>query len=442
MRGIFGLALATVAGLVGQSLADTTVATPGGVNDIIITPDNILNSTTDRTPAGSNSKVILKTNSAQDTALPISVVNNFGDNMYVYLTGQDSSGTPVLLGANGQFVYPSADGSGVPAEITANIALPLGSQGSTTQITLPQALISARIWLAQGQLKFYTVKDGNGVSAIVEPSAANPSDPSAGVQWGFIEFNYDGTTIYANISFVDFAGIPLGMGLTLTTGEQQIIQGLQGGSINKICNDAKSQAAADGSIWDRLCVTSSSGQALRVLAPNLYESGNPGQFGTYYDDYINQVWSQYTNNDLTINTQTGAGNVACRVSGDQLSCAGDNRAYPKPVIADIWGCNSGPFAIIGSDNDVHRAVVPRLCAAFDRSTLLINGGNLQPSLSATSYYTVSPTNHYSRIIHNYETNGLGYAFSYDDVNPDGENVAGEISGSGVSNLKVTVGGWS
>ncbi|KAI1313310.1 glycoside hydrolase family 64 protein [Xylaria venustula] len=442
MRGFFGLALATVAGLVGQSLADTTVATPGGVSDIIITPDNILNSTTDRTNPGTNSKVILKTNSAQDTALPISIVNNFGANMYVYLTGQDSSNVPVLLGANGQFVYPSADNSGVPAEITANIAIPLGAQGSTTQITLPQALISARIWLAQGQLKFYTVKDGNGVSAIVEPSAANPSDPSAGVQWGFIEFNYDGTTIYANISFVDFAGIPLGMGLTLTTGEQQIIQGLQAGSISNICNDLKSQAAADGSIWDRLCVTSSSGQALRVLAPNLYESANPGQFGSYYDNYINQVWSQYTNNDLTINTQISAGNVACRVSGDQLSCAGDNRAYPKPVIADIWGCNSGPFAIIGTDNDVHRAVVPRLCAAFDRSTLLLSGGNLQPSLPATSYYTVSPTNHYSRIIHNYETNGLGYAFSFDDVNPDGENVAGEISGSGVSNLKVTVGGWS
>ncbi|KAI1347822.1 glycoside hydrolase family 64 protein [Xylaria sp. FL0043] len=437
MRGYFGLAVATLAGLVGQSLA--TVVRPGGVDDIVITADNIINSTTTRQIG--NAK-ILKTNAAQAGAFPISVVNNFGSGMYMYLTGQDSSGTPVLLGANGQFVYPQADGTGVPQEITANIALPLSGQGSTTQITLPQALISARIWLAQGQLKFYTVRDGNGVSAIVEPSAANPNDPSAGIQWGFIEFNYDGTNIFANISFVDFVGIPLGMGLTLASGESQIVQGLVGGSVSSICSGVDQQSASDGSIWNRLCYTSSSGQALRVLAPNLYESANPGQFGTYYDGYINQVWSQYTNQDLTINTQTGAGNVACRVSGDQLNCAGDNRAYPKPTIADIWGCNSGPFAIIDSDNDIHRAVVPRLCAAFERSTLLLSGGNVQPSLPSTSYYTVSPTNHYARLVHQYEVGGLGYAFSYDDVNPDGENAAGTVSGANPSNLKVTVGGWS
>ncbi|KAI0803722.1 glycoside hydrolase family 64 protein [Xylaria sp. FL0064] len=438
MRGYFGLAVATLAGLVGQSFA--TVVRPGGVDDIVITADNILNSTTTRQIG--DTKTILKTNAAQAGALPISVVNNFGGGMYMYLTGQDSSGTPVLLGANGQFVYPQADGTGVPQEITANIALPLNGQGSTTQITLPQALISARLWIAQGQLKFYTVRDGNGVSAIVEPSAANPNDPSAGIQWGFIEFNYDGTNIFANISFVDFVGIPLGMGLTLSSGESQIVQGLVGGSVSSICSGVNQQAASDGSIWNRLCYTSSSGQALRVLAPNLYESGNPGQFGSYYDGYVNQVWSQYTNQDLTINTQTGAGNVACRVSGDQLNCAGDNRAYPKPTIGDIWGCNSGPFAIIGSDNDIHRAVVPRLCAAFERSTLLLSGGNVQPSLPSTSYYTVSPTNHYARIVHQYEVGGLGYAFSYDDVNPDGENAAGTVSGANPSNLKVTVGGWS
>ncbi|GAW19380.1 hypothetical protein ANO14919_088660 [Xylariales sp. No.14919] len=439
MRGVFGLAVATLAGLLGQSLADPTIARPGGIKDIIITEDNILNSTTVRDFEANS---VLKTNSAQAGAFPISVTNNFDSGMYMYLTGKDSSGTPVLLGANGQFVYPQADGTGVPQEIIANVALPLNAKGQTTQIILPQALISARIWLAHGQLKFYTVRDGNGVSAIVEPSAANPNDPSAGIQWGFIEFNYDGTTIYANISFVDFVGIPLGMGLTLATGEQQVVQGLQGGAVNNICNGMKQQASADGQIWDRLCTTTASGQALRVLAPNLYESGNPGQFGSYYDGYVNQVWNQYAGQDLVINTQTGAGNVACRTANNQLTCAGDNRAYPKPTVADIWGCNSGPFAIIGSDNDVHRAVVPRLCAAFTRSTLLLSGGNVQPSLGASSYYTVSPTNHYSRVVHQYEVNGIGYAFSYDDVNPDGENASGTVAGANPTLLKVTVGGWS
>ncbi|KAI1113248.1 glycoside hydrolase family 64 protein [Nemania sp. NC0429] len=433
MRGLFGLAVAALAGLIAQAAADPIVAHPGGVDDIIITEDNILNSTIIRK---------LKTGAAQSGSLPISVVNNFDSGMYMYITGRDSSGLPCLLGANGQFVYPQADNTGVPKEIIANTALPLNNKGQTTTITLPQALISARIWFSHGQLRFYTVRDGNGASAIVEPSAANPNDPSAGVQWGFIEFNFDGTTIFANISFVDFVGLTLGMGLTLASGQQQIIQGLQAGAVNNICNDAKQQAGADRQTWDRLCITSPSGQALRVLSPNLYVSGNPDQFSGYYDNYVNQVWSQYTNQDLIINTQAAAGNVACRASGNQLTCAGDNRAYPKPTTADIWGCNSGPFAIIPSDNDVHRAVVPRLCAAFTRSTLLLAGGNVQPSLGTNSYYTVSPTSHYSRIVHKYETNGLGYAFSYDDVNPNGQNAAGVVAGANPTNLKITVGGWS
>ncbi|KAI0401948.1 glycoside hydrolase family 64 protein [Xylaria palmicola] len=433
MRGLLGLAAATLASFFALAVADPTIAHPGGVDDIIITEKNILNSTTIKQ---------FKASAAQAGPLTISVVNNFDSGMYMYITGRDSSGKPCLLGANGQYVYPQADGTGVPKEIVANFALPLNGKGQTSQITLPQALISARIWFSRGQLKFYTVRDGNGVSAIVEPAAANPNDPSSGIQWGFIEFNYDGTTIYANISFVDFVGMPLGMGLTLGSGEQQIVQGLQAGSVENICNGVKDQNRADGQIWDKLCVTSSSGQALRVLSPNLYASGNPSAFSGYYDNYVNQVWNQYSSQDLTINTQAGAGKVACRVANNQLTCAGDNRAYPKPTTADIWGCNSGPFAIIASDNDVHRAVVPRLCAAFTRTTLLLAGGNVQPSLGQSSYYTMDPTSHYSRIVHKYETNNLGYAFSYDDVNPDGQNAAGVVAGSNPTNLKVTVGGWS
>ncbi|GAP90955.1 putative glycoside hydrolase family 64 protein [Rosellinia necatrix] len=433
MRGFFGLAAATLAGLVAQSMAGPTIVRPGGVDDIVITEHNILNSTT---------TLVSHPKAARSGPLPISIVNNFDNGMFMYVTGRDSSGKPCLLGANGQYVYPQADGTGVPKEIVANIAIPLNNKGGTSQITLPQALISARIWFARGQLKFYTVRDGNGVSAIVEPSAANPADPSAGIQWGFIEFNYDGTTIYANISFVDFVGLPLGMGLTLAGGQQQIVKGLQNGAVNNICNGVKAQARADGQIWDRLCQTSSSGQALRVLAPNLYVSGNPGSFGSYYSSYVDQVWSKYSNENLMINTQAAAGTVACRVSNNQLNCNGDNRSYAKPSVGDIWGCNSGPFAIIGSDNDVHRAVVPRLCAAFTRSTLLLAGGNVQPSLGVNSYYTVNPTSHYSRIVHQYETDGIGYAFSYDDVNPSGQNAAGVVAGPNPTNLKITIGNWS
>ena len=57
-----------------------------------------------------------------------------------------------------------------------------------------------------------------------------------------------------------------------------------------------------------------------------------------------------------------------------------------------------------------RAVVPRLCAAFTRSTIMMEGGDIQPSLDASNYYQNSPTNWYSKLVHEYEIDGKGYAF--------------------------------
>jgi hypothetical protein len=91
---------------------------------------------------------------------------------------------------------------------------------------------------------------------------------------------------------------------------------------------------------------------------------------------------------------------------------------------------------------VHKAVVARLCAAFVRGTLLQTGGNVQPLLSSSSYYTTSPSCEYCRIVHENEDGGLGYAFSYDDVNPSGQNAAGVVAGANPTLLKITVGGYS
>ena len=82
-----------------------------------------------------------------------------------------------------------------------------------------------------------------------------------------------------------------------------------------------------------------------------------------------------------------------------------------------------------------------LCAAFNRGTLLLSGGHIQPGLGATSYYTVMPSNWYSKFVHQHETDGKGYAFPYDDVNPNvGIDQAGVVAGPNPKLLTVTVGG--
>ncbi|EME44110.1 glycoside hydrolase family 64 protein [Dothistroma septosporum NZE10] len=440
--------------IVGTALAapvvhranDATPVMPGGVQDLVITKENTLNATSSQPVTNSTTGARAKGNilSVQaNSRLPLALVNNMGGAVNAYVTGLDPSGKVVFVQSNGQFYYPPCDASyTTPREVTGPIAIPLNTaQGSTVTVTLPDYISSARIWFAQGSLHFYSVwNPATNSPSQVQPSFANPQDPSAGINWGFVELTNNSGGLYANLSFVDFVGLALGMSMRAGSGVTTTVRGLRTGSVSTICNALQSQQSSDGQPWASLCQSDGNGP-LRVVAPNIYVSSGNGAFSNYFTSYIDQVWSQYTSNTLTISTQSGAGNVACRVSGSTLTCDGDNRAYNKPTVGDIWGCNSGTFAIQGGDNDVHRAVVPRLCAAFNRGTLFVNGGNTQPGPAASEYYTTSPNNQYSRIVHQQEVDGRGYAFSYDDVNPSGGvDQSGTLADGNPQLLTVYVGG--
>ena len=434
MRFLTQLAIAAAASIFGTAVAmpRPLTVTPGNVNDIVITANNTVNAT-------HRSDFVL---AASTSGLPISLVNNLaGAGVNCYITGLDNNGQLVMVKPDGSFFYPSANGATTPQAVTTNIAIPLGGYHSTKTITIPSYISAGRIWFAQGNLQFFVIQGGNG-PVLVEPSAVNPNDPSANVNWGFVELTWtQAGGVFANISYVDFVGLVLGMKLTNKDGSTQSAPGLQGSAVTSICNALQNQQNADGQPWGDLCVKSTSGQPLRVLNPTDYISIHPGAFSNYWSSYVDQVWSHYSSNTLTINTQAAAGNVACKVTNNVLNCAGDNRGYAKPSAADIFSCNSGPFGFQSGDNAVHYNVVPRLCAAFDRSTLLLGGGNTQPGPAASQYYSVSPTNWYSKIVHQNEIGGTGYAFSYDDVAPNGGvNAAGTVSSGNPSQLQVTVGG--
>ena len=100
--------------------------------------------------------------------------------MMAYITGLSPAGSLVFVQSNGQFTYPTCDAStGTPQPITSDIAITLGGQGSTTTVTLPDYISSGRVYFAVNGLSFYTVCDGHGNPSLVQPSSANPSDPSA-----------------------------------------------------------------------------------------------------------------------------------------------------------------------------------------------------------------------------------------------------------------------
>ena len=430
---------ALAACLIGRSLTIPLVVHPGNANDIVINSKDTLNGTLIGGTTGTKGADVVNGADA-NPRLGLVFQNNFGAaSINVYITGQDTNGNIVFVLADGAFYYPPSTSSVVPVEITEDVAIALGGQGSSTSLTLPDYVSSGRIWVAAGDLTFYVV-DAGGVTGLVEPSSTNPDDPSADINWGFVEFTNNDAGIYADVSYVDFVGMPLGLSLESTDGTQTA-EGVAAAAVSQVCSALQAQAAIDGAPWGELCVTDSDGTLIRVIAPSDYISLDGSSFDGYWTDYVNQVWNYYTTNTLTIDTQTSSGEVACTVIAGELTCNGDNRGYAQPVAADIFGCNSGPFAIESTDNDIHRAVVPRLCAAFDRSTLLLSGGNIQPSLPSSYYYTVSPTNYYSKFVHKSELDGLGYAFGYDDVTPDGDtSVAGVVDDANPEVMTVIIGG--
>jgi hypothetical protein len=376
--------------------------------------------------------------SAADTAntVSFSIQNNTGsDTVYAFVTGQaiNNGNALMLLESDGQTPYYPTSPSAVGSPLAVDCAIPLNaSGGSPVTITVPQ-LAGARLWFSIGTPITFLLNPG---PALVEPSVTNSSDPNINIQWDFAEFTFNAAQLFANISMVDFVCIPIGLTLTDTSGNTQTVSGLPAGGLDTVCSGLTAQQAADGNPWTDLIV-SGGGANLRALSPQNGIVYNSSLLSGYYDDYVSQVWSMYESATLTVDTQASYGTVTGQVSGGLLTFPGVG-TFARPVSADIFSCSTGPFSTAGASGEV-LAIIPRLAAAFNRSTLLIDSS--QPDgENPADYYANAITNHYARIVHATEVGGLGYAFPYDDVTPDnGVNQAGPVSSGSPAQLSVTVG---
>jgi Beta-1,3-glucanase len=299
-------------------------------------------------------------------------------------------------------------------------------------ITVPH-LAGARLWLSVGAPLTFLLNPG---PALVEPSVSNPTDPSISVMWDFCEFTYNQSQLFANISFVDFAAIPVALSLTDMSGAQHSTAGLAPGGLDTICAGLTAQAATDGHPWDDLIVTSG-GRNLRALSPANGIAADPSFLAGYYDDYVSQAWAKYASTALTVDTQASIGTVSAQVSDGLLTFPGVG-SFARPSAADIFSCASGPFSPAGLSPGM-LAIVPRLAAALNRSTLLTDPD--QPDgENPASYYAAPVTNHYARIVHAASRDGRGYAFPYDDVAPSGgADQSGSVASGSPAQLAITVG---
>jgi len=224
---------------------------------------------------------------AASSTLTLSLQNNTGSStVYAYVTGTalNNGNALFLLQADGQTPYYPASPAATGTPLAVNCAIPLGASGSApTRVSIPY-LAGARIWFSIGQPLQFFLNPGPG---LVEPSVTNPSDANIDTLWDFCELTFNGG-VYANISFVDFASIPIALQLTGSAGTQTV-QGLPAGGLDQICTQLNAQHAADGQGWNQLVVTSG-GSNLRALSPTNGIVYNPSLLSGYFDSYLSQVW--------------------------------------------------------------------------------------------------------------------------------------------------------
>ena len=354
--------------------------------------------------------------------------------VFAYITGIaiQNNGARVLLKANGKDLYYPSNPPSIGSPLTEDCAIPLGPPGNTVTVTIPQ-IAGGRIWFTSGGKLTFLLNPG---PALVEPSVLNPSDPNANINFGFAEFTLNNDQLFANISYVDFVSrLPIALTLQTAGGGVQHVSGMHPDGLDRICDGLRAQAQKDGQPWDKL-VVQRDGQNLRALNPT-HGNAVGANFDHYYDSFIEKVWSRYQkgNSEMKINTQAGPGIVPGHVnSKGELEIAGES--FSKPTSADVFGCNSGPFTT--GPSPTRNAIIPRLAASFLRSSLC--HCEEHPSDPSTFYQT-DPTNHYCRIVHEHNLDGKGYAFAYDDVQPDGgADQSGKVNAGDPTVFIVAVGG--
>ncbi|KAL8794085.1 MAG: hypothetical protein Q9195_003385 [Heterodermia aff. obscurata] len=373
------------------------------------------------------------------STLNIALLNQTSSSsVYAYITGQalDNNNNVVLLQSDGRTPYFPTSPSSTGASLAADCAIALGPPGSATAATIPR-IAGGRIWFSINAKLTFLLNPGPSGStsaALVEPSPVNPSDPNIDIEWDFCEFTFNEAQLFANITYVDFIAIPIALTLLNTAGKSQHITGTAADGLDAVCAALKEQASADDNPgWSSLVVSKPGGGNLRALSPN--HAPDPSEFQGYYQSYVDTVYSRYANAPLTVDTQASYGLVSGTVIDGSLDF-GTGGQFAKPSTADIFSCSTGPFQDTSGER---AALVPRIAAAFNRSTLLIE--TTTPSASPSVYYQTSPTNHYARIVHSVNLDGRGYAFPYDDVTPmGGQDQSGAVFDGSPQLLTVTVGG--
>jgi hypothetical protein len=364
--------------------------------------------------------------------LDIKFKNTTQSDLWASITGLDlgNKNQWFILKSDGKTAYRPSNPSRIGSALQEDTFIKIGGPGAERTVTIPH-LAGGRIYFSLNEPLTFFLNPG---PALVEPSVSNPSDPNYKKQWGFAEFTFNNDQLYANISYVDFVGLPIAISLECGNGQCKKVLGIPSDGLAKISSGLQQQTKADGQGWEKLIIKGNDGKLLRILSPNQGCVIDPSLLKGYYEPYVDEVWKRFENQELVIDTMT-AGILHGKVSGNNFIF--DGQPFHKPCTRDIFSASSGPF-VTGPDAK-RNAIIPRLNAELNRSTLLCNS----PVFPAKSeeYYKHAVCNHYGRLVHMVNSDGRGYAHPYDDASPPGGgDQSGFVNDGNPKLLTVVIGG--
>ncbi|WP_329469226.1 glycoside hydrolase family 64 protein [Streptomyces sp. NBC_01723] len=342
---------------------------------------------------------------AVPATIPLKITNNSsrGEAVHIYNLGTSlTTGQQGWADANGTFhAWPAGGNPPTPAP---DASIPGPAAGQTKTIRIPK--LSGRIYFSYGQKLDFRLTTGG----LVQPAVQNPSDPNRNILFNWSEYTLNDSGLWLNSTQVDMFAAPYTVGVQRGDGSVISAGKLKAGGYNAVFNALRAQPG-----WGGLIQTRPDGTVLRALSP-LYGLETGALPASVLNDYINRVWQKYATNTLTVTPFGNQPNTKYfgRVSGNVMNFTNGSGAvvtsFQKPDASSVFGCHR----LLDAPNDLVRGPISRtLCAGFNRSTLLSNPN--QPDPSAANFYKDSVTNHYARIIHDRMADGKAYAFAFDDV---------------------------
>ncbi|MFD4263291.1 glycoside hydrolase family 64 protein [Streptomyces sp. NPDC058534] len=342
---------------------------------------------------------------AVPATIPLKITNNSsrGEAVHIYNLGTSlTTGQQGWADANGTFhAWPAGGNPPTPAP---DASIPGPAAGQTKTIRIPK--LSGRIYFSYGQKLDFRLTTGG----LVQPAVQNPSDPNRNILFNWSEYTLNYSGLWLNSTQVDMFSAPYTVGVQRGDGSVTRAGKLKAGGYNAVFNALRAQPG-----WGGLIQTRPDGTMLRALSP-LYALETGALPASVLNDYINRVWQKYSTSTLTVTPFGNQPNTKYfgRVSGNVMNFTNSAGAvvtsFQKPDASSVFGCHR----LLDAPNDLVRGPISRtLCAGFNRSTLVINPN--QPDPSAANFYKDSVTNHYARIIHDRMADGKAYAFAFDDV---------------------------